>query len=91
MATLEEILKLDSISQVSDPKKSSEALPQTKVAIIAPRDEHYSRTYQIPNRIYSNQKFNRNICPDASQRLNRFRRMLITRSDDGDFGRNPDT
>ena len=65
MATLEEILKLDSMSQVSNSKKSSKALPQTKVAIIAPRDEHCSRTHQISIRMVSNQKFKRNICPDA--------------------------
>ncbi len=51
---------------------SSEASPQTKVAIIAPRDEHCSRTYQIPIRIFSNQKFNRNLCPDASATFESF-------------------
>ncbi len=68
-------------------KTPSRASPQTKVAIIAPRDEHCSRTYQIPIRMVSNQKFKRNICPMRRQRLNRFRRMLITRSDDDYFGK----
>ena len=51
---------------------SSEALPQTKVAIIALRDEHCSRTYQIPISMVSNQKFKRNICPDASATFESF-------------------
>ena len=39
------------------------------------------------------QKSNSNhvFVPMLRQRLNRFRRMLITRSDDGYFGRNPQT
>ncbi len=44
----------------------------SKVAIIAPRDEHCSRTYQIPIRMFSNQKSSRNICPDASATLESF-------------------
>ena len=88
-ATFAEILKLESMSQVSAPKKSIEALPQTKVAIIAPRDEPCSRTCQIPTRMFSNQKFSRNICPDESATLesltkvtsilNRQRRAIIRR------------
>ncbi len=54
MGNYAEILKLDSVSQVSGPRKSSEALPQPKVAIIAPRDEHCSRAYQVPMRMISN-------------------------------------
>ena len=48
------------------------ALPQTKVAIITPRDEHCSSTYQIPIRMFSNRKFKRNNCPDASATLESF-------------------
>ncbi len=51
---------------------SREALPQTKVAIIAPRDEHCSRTYQIPIPMVSNQKFERNICPEVSATFESF-------------------
>ncbi len=42
-----------------------EALPQTKVAIIAPRDEHCSRTIHITISMFSNQEFQRSICPEA--------------------------
>ncbi len=66
-------------------------MTQTKVAIIAPRDEHRSRTFQIPIRMFSNKKYSNEVCVTmCRQRLNRLRHMLITRSDDGYFGRNPD-
>ena len=58
-----------------------------KVAIIAPRDEHCSRTSQIPDSIFSKKDSNEGFVPKLSQRLNRVRHMLITRSDDGHFGR----
>ena len=51
---------------------SSEVLRQTKVAIIVPHDEHCSKTYQTPIRMVSNQKFKRNICPDASATVESF-------------------
>ena len=51
---------------------SSEASPQTKVAIIAPRDEHCSRTYQNPIRMFSKKEFKPSICPDAEATLESF-------------------
>ena len=62
-----------------------------KVAIIAPRDEHRSRTCHIPVGTFSKKYSNECFVPTRRQRLNRFRSMLITRSDDGYFGRNPET
>ncbi len=52
--------------------KTPERLCLSKVAIIAPRDEHCSKTCQITIRMFSNQKFNRNICPDVSATFESF-------------------
>ena len=51
---------------------SREASPQTKVAILAPRDEHRSKTDQIPIRIISSKVFKRSFCTDASATLESF-------------------
>ena len=51
---------------------SSEASPQTKVAIIAPRDEHCSRTCQMTIRTFSKKELKPSICPDASATLESF-------------------
>ena len=64
---------------------------QPKVAIIAPRDVHCSRTCHIPIRVFSRKYSIECFVPTLMQRLKRFRRMLITRSDDGYFGRNHET
>ncbi len=64
---------------------------QPKVAIIAPRDEHCSRICQIPIRMFSKNYSDEGFVPTLMKRLRRFRRMLITRSDDGYFGRTQET
>ena len=88
MVVLNGIRCVRSHGLVEDPKEAS---PQTRVAIIAPRmsivrepREHQSGCFQIRN---SNEVF----VPMLWQRLNRLRHMLITRSDDGYFGRNSKT
>ena len=68
-------------------EESSEASTWTKVVIVAPRDEHRSRTDQIPIRMFSKKYSNDVFVTMRRQRLCRFRRMLITRSDDGYFGK----
>ena len=62
------------------------ASESSKVAIIAPRDKHRSKTRQLPIGMFSKKYSNDVSVPMFRQRLNRFRRMLITRSDDGYFG-----
>ncbi len=50
-------------------EESSEASTWTKVVIVAPRDEHRSRTDQIPIRMFSKKVFKRCFCNDASATL----------------------
>ncbi len=57
----------------------------------SPRDEHRSKTCQIPIRISSKKYSNEFIVSTRRQRLNHFRRMLITRSEEGYVERNPET
>ncbi len=38
----------------------------------SPRDEHCSRTYQFPIRMFSKKEFNPSICPDAEATLESF-------------------
>ena len=51
---------------------SIEALPQTKVAIIALRDEPCSRTSLIPIRMFSKKEFERSLCSNARATLESF-------------------
>ena len=72
-------------------RDSSKPSPQTNVATIAPRHEPRSRIHQIPTRLFSKKEESNEIFVSIRrQRLNCFRRMLITRSDDGYFGRIPE-
>jgi len=48
------------------------ASPPTKVAIIAPRFEHCSRTYQIPIRMFTKKEFKPSFCPDVEATLESF-------------------
>ena len=69
----------------SMPLAASPTLPSSLcvISIVREPGEYQSACQQIRNS-------NDVSVPMPRQRLNRFRHMLITRNDDGDFGRNPD-
>ena len=54
------------------------------MSIVRKPGEYQSSCFQIRNS-------HEVTVPLLRQRLNRFRYMLVTRSDDGNFGRNPET